>query len=382
MRNITRIYLIFALAMITLAPLPSQSRVFLDEYYERAQYNIYPEGVVNFGQDIVISISDSVGNISILIVDQERGFEVSIFLSEDTLYKVRPERSIRFIMFLTPSSDFKGEIKIYSEGTAVSSFIQLGVAAFLTLLAIGVEFFLRKRTTSTYLIDEDTRLNVRGLVIGMIPFYLSPPYLSVSMFDFNDGQPIYLPDIHFYSIYSETTRFHVVLLIILLIMLTHRLTITSSTPMYSVLPIDTKRQYLARVTLYLSVLFVLVTFTYGTALSNGEYSGKQYVSIYLLAFVVGLVTLSLFVLLQIFLVDMVRIRFITPYIFPASLLVYTFLFKEKGVPPYNLLFLENISIKDSPFPLLWYYFLEVIFGITILVFLDLRLRRSRGFIAN
>ncbi len=383
MRNITKIYVFLALVVITVSPLPSLEKVALDKTFENGILDEIYSISANFGQRLHIEITDSTGNISFRLLDKQRGFDLKLSFTEDTQYvKVMDISVNNLLIFVNSSPDFKGNVKIYSDGISPSTFYQLGMGLLLLSLGIIAEFILRRPSTSPYLHDEDARVSFRGLIGGIVPFYLliGAPKMSTTLYRF-EQELSYAPDLQFKGLYVYGTQIHVPL-IILLIVLTYHVSVKSNKPsQYSVYPIDVMRQYIARITVYLNTLFALSASLYVIALFNGSYSGKRFVWIYVAAFIASFVTLSFFVLLQILITDFVRIGRITSYLFPMSILVYLLIFSSWNIPIYHLLGGQITSISP-PFPYLWFYFLEVIVGIAGTVYLNLRLRKSNTFVAN
>ena len=383
MRNVTKVYVILALVVIALSPLPSLGQVAVDETYD---YGILDDSLrisASRGQRLHIEITDSVGSVSLMVADKERGYFLKLSFSDDAHYIIEIERAVTLSVIFYSLTGFSGNIKIYVEGTSPSTFYQLGIGLLILSLGIITELLLRRPSTSPYLQDEDKRVSPKGLVGGILSFYLlaGVPSMSSTIYRY-EPELSYAPDLQFKDLFVAGTQITLPL-IVLLIVLTYHLSIRPDRPSpYSVYPIDTKRQYIARIMVHLSVLFALSAALYSIALFNGEYSGTGYIGMYIMAYIASFVALSLFVLLQVLITDFVRVDRIAPYLFPTSILIYIIRFSDWNIPVYHLLGSEIASSLFQPFPYLWFYFLEVIAGIAATVYLNLRLRKSNGFIAN
>ncbi len=384
MRNVTKVYVILALAVIALSPLPSLGQVAVDKTYN---YGILDESMrisASMGQRLHIEITDSAGSVSLRVADKERGYNLKLSFSDDAKYIIEIERAVQTLSVVFYSlTGFSGNIKIYVEGTSPSTFYQLGMGLLILSLGSITELLLRRPSTSPYLHDEDKRVSPKGLVGGIVPFYLlaGVPSMSSTIYRYEPDLS-YAPDLQFKDLFVNGTQISLPL-IVLLIVLTYHLSIKPDRPSpYSVYPIDARRQYIARIMVHLSVLFALSAALYSIALFNGEYSGTRYVWMYILAYIASFVALSLFVLLQVLITDFVRVDRITPYLFPISILIYIIRFSDWNIPVYHLLGSEIASSLFQPSPYLWFYFVEVIVGIAATVYLNLRLRKSNGFVAN
>ncbi len=117
---------------------------------------------------------------------------------------------------------------------------------------------------------------------------------------------------------------------------------------------------------------------------NAEYSGLQYVGVYVLAFITVIFVLSPLIFLQILITDTLRTRLSSRYMLPTLMLIYIFVSigKQLYVPLLHILRLPTRSVSSPPLPYLWLVFAEVIFWIAGFVFLDLRKRKSGVFVIN
>ncbi len=385
MRNITKIYFALAILLISFSPVPSQGHEAVDDTFDNGILDESYSIKVSKGQVLHIEITSSVGNISFFITDQLRGVKLKLTFSGDTDYRIVMDRAVNLRIFIASTPNFRGHVRIYSDGISSSSIYQAVWGISLFSFGIIAELILRRSTTSPYLHDEDTRISIRGMVIGIVPVYFlnGLPRMSSVMFRSYGNQFEFAPDLLFYDLYTNGKTSVFLMLIILLIVLTHHLSTKHGRPSpYSVYPIDARQQYRARVIVYLSVLFAPLAFSYGFGLFNGEYSGSQYIWLYLTAFASIFMTLSLFVLVQILLTDFLRNSWVTPYLLPSSILIYALMFQRLNLPLYHLLVTNMKPFDDSPFPYLWYIFMEVIVGIAATVYLNLRLRKSNTFVAN
>ena len=384
MKNLTKLNLLFALLILLSSPIPSRGRVVVDQFVDNGIVDETYIELVNLGQRIHIDITESTGNITIRIGDVNRGLSLKMTFSEDGEYSTEMNRSVYVVFSVMSTPDFKGYLRIYTEGVSPTSYIAIALAVLMSALAFVGELFWRRPSLSPYLYDEEARISFRGIGILSILIYISAIDRAIlsSMYVPYLKDTIYREDLYYYNLISTTIFLLLIPLIIFLIVLTKNL--QERHGVYSVYPIDPVEQFKARVMVYLITFISFILFIHSLNMINAEYSGLQYVGVYVLAFITVIFVLSPLIFLQILITDTLRTRLSSRYMLPTLMLIYVFISigKQLFVPLLHILRLPTRSVSSPPFPYLWLVFAEVIFWIAGFVFLDLRKRKSGVFVIN
>ncbi len=388
MNNISKIYLTIGIVMMLSVANSVQSPTFFDGTVSAVPEisNVYvTNGEILAGETLNIEISGFTGDVRMNINPEVsvREDEFSYNVTQDTIITLLFNRSTDMFIYVVANTPSEGNFKVYVTGLRVPAMIEMVISSFMVLSALVFEFYWRRKEVADLIRDEVMSLNMKGFFVGFLPIivFLFDSKIRESRYIWVDTKQIYSWQRHLFSVIINVVGSGIFPLIVILLILSYRFMVDDrKTRQYSIYPIDPLRQYLARVGVYLSVLLPISLYTFALPTLNrgADFSGIEYIlSIYIPAYIFQYVTMSTFVLMQILIVDMVRVRHVRIAILPITLILVTIL--GLGFPPFDLLLLPEIDDTD-PFRL--YRPIYLLAVLLVVIGLDIYKRRSNWFLAD
>ncbi len=343
---------------------------------------------ISEGQSLLVEISNVVGDFTLIISyqDKSKGIELKFRISEDKTISLPFESSREISLYIISTIDALASLKISLTGMGTGVYLSLIMTIIFIMISLISEIAYQKSIFSSYIKDEINSINSLAILGAMLMYSLffnhgySEAYFSKSI---SSQELEYSTMVHAYTAYSDFfINFRLILLAFLVMLSVNRRKDTDGVAIYSTLPIDPLKQYVSRTLVHLAIItFMVLNVSVISIMEAREFAGiTNNITIYSIVLILLLLTSYLFIYTQILVTDLIKERYAGLLLLPILGFIYI-LFPFFNIPILNYL-VPVLDTESFPVPDVPVFLLEVVLISTLMIILNVLLRRSKYFKPN